>query len=196
MKKLLILAISLCAVSFTANAQKSLLNTAKKVATESADQATGGKVTSKTIVGAWQYKAPATRIIGKDKALSAGSAVLGATMSDQMAEVFDNTGIKRGFCSITFRKDGKFSMPIKGKTISGSYSYSSSNHVVTLRVFKSKYGTFTGYAYVSGRSLQLLLPADKFVTFMSEIGAKSSSMSSFTTKSKKGDVYIGFEFEK
>ena len=196
MKRLFIAFVAVCAVAFTANAQKSWVNTAKKVATESADQATGGKVTAKTIVGAWRYKAPATRIIGKNKVLNASSAVLGSAMSDQMAEVFGEVGIKRGFCSITFKKDGKFSMPIKGRTVSGSYSYSSSNHYVTLRVFKSKYGTFTGYAYVSGRSLQLLLPADKFVTFMSEIGAKSSSMSSFTTKSKKGDVYLGFEFEK
>lgn len=196
MKKLLIIALALCALSQTASAQ-GWLDAVKKVATEAADKATGGQLTAKAIIGTWNYSAPAARLDGDSTLSSLSGSLVGSTLSTKMATAFEKVGIREGFCSITFNDGGTFAMPVKGKSISGTYEFDPSTHAITLHIGKSSLGSFGGYAYISGSDLQIVFPTDKLMTLLTNFGSKISALSSVTALLEKYDnAYLGFEFEK
>lgn len=194
MKKLIVLLVLLCAGTFTARSQ-SWLNALKQVATDVVDNATGGQLTAKAIIGTWKYKSPATRVGGGDVLSNVGGALAGSTINDKLTPIFEKAGIKEGFCSITFNDDGSFAMPVKGKNISGTYEFDPSTHAITLQL--SKLGSFKGYAYISGTSLELVFPVNKLVDFLKIVGSKVSSLSTVTSLlDKVEDAYLGFAFAK
>lgn len=196
MKKLLIIALALCALSQRAGAQ-GWLDAVKKVATEAADKATGGQLTAKAIIGTWNYSAPAARLDGDSTLSSLSGSLVGSTLGTKMATAFEKVGIREGFCSITFNDDGTFAMPVKGKSISGTYEFDPSTHAITLHIGKSSLGSFGGYAYISGSDLQIVFPTDKLMTLLTNFGSKISALSSVTALLEKYDnAYLGFEFEK
>lgn len=196
MKKLLIIAFALCAISQTANAQ-GWLDAVKKVATEAADKATGGKLTAKAIIGTWNYSAPAARLDGDSTLSSLSGSIVGSTLGTKMATVFEKVGIREGFCSITFNDDGTFAMPVKGKSISGTYEFDPATHAITLHIGKSSLGSFGGYAYISGSDLQIVFPTDKLMTLLTDLGSKITALSSVTALLEKYDnAYLGFAFSK
>lgn len=196
MKKFLIIALVLCAVSQTADAQ-AWLDAVKKVATEAADKATGGQLTAKAIVGTWNYSAPAARLDGDNALSSLSGSLVGSTLSSKMATAFEKVGIREGFCTITFNDDGSFAMPVKGKSVSGTYEFDPATHAITLHVGKSGIGSFGGYAYISGSNLQIVFATEKLMSFLTQFGSKITALSSVTALLEKYDsAYLGFEFKK
>lgn len=170
------------------------LDALKSVATEVVDQATGGKLTEVAIVGEWSYTGPGVKM-GSSNTLSnlAGSA-MESTVENKLKNAYEKVGIAAGFCSINFQSDNTFTMPIKGRTISGTYEFDSTTHAITLKV--GKLGTsFKGYAYIDGENLQLVFSVEKLVSFVTTIGSKISSLSSISSMLEQYDeVNLGFEF--
>lgn len=194
MKKIIIMIVAVMAISAQTQAQ-SLLNTLKKVATEAVDKASGGKLTAVAINGTWSYAAPAVRL-GGDSTLSdlSGSAI-GATLGSKMQGIFEKIGVKKGFCSITFNSDGSFSMPVKGKSISGTYTFDPETHAVKLSI--GSIGAINGYAYISGSQLQLVFSIEKFTKLIVGLGSKVSALSTITSLLQQYEnAYLGFEFAK
>lgn len=178
--------------AMTAGAQ-GWLDAVKKIATDAIDNATGGQLTAKAIVGTWNYKAPASRLDGGDILSSAGGALMGSSLNAKLESIFEKVGIKEGFCSVTFGDDGSFSMPVKSKTVSGTYEFDPSTHAITLTIGKK--GSFTGYAYINGLNLEIVFPVNKLVDFVTAIGSKISALSTITSMlDKLENAYIGFEF--
>lgn len=194
MRKTVLIILALCTLS-TAEAQ--WLDALKKVATEAIDKVTDGKLTQMAIVGKWSYKAPAVKLSSENIVSDIGGSAISATISSKMESAFEMVGIKEGFCSITFTDDEKFSMPVVGKEISGTYTYNNSDHSITLSVGDSGKINLKGYAYISGSNLQLLLPINKFTDLLVSIGSNISSLSTITEVVKQyEDIYLGFEFAK
>lgn len=194
MKKTAILLIALCTIS-TAEAQ--WLDALKKVATEVIDSATDGKLTQIAIVGEWSYKAPAVKLSSDNVVSNIGGSAISATINSKMEDIFEKVGIKEGFCSITFADDDKFTIPIVGKQISGSYTYNNSDHSIVLSIGNSGKINIKGYAYISGSNLQLLFPANKFADLLIAIGSTVNSLNTITELLKQyDDIYLGFEFAK
>lgn len=194
MKKLILMMAVLCCTTVTVEAQ-GWLDAVKKVATDAIDSATGGQLTAKAIVGTWNYKAPATRLDGGDILSNAGGALAGSTINAKLQPIFEKVGIREGFCSITFGNDGTFSMPVKSKTIEGTYEFDPSTHAITLTT--GKLGSFTGYAYISGTELEIVFSANKLVDFVTAVGSKISSLKTITSMLEKVEnAYIGFAFAK
>lgn len=194
MKKLIVLMVVLCATTASVEAQ-SWLDAIKQVATDVIDNATGGQLTAKAIIGTWNYKAPATRLEGGDILSSAGGALAGSTVNAKLQPIFEKVGIREGFCSITFNNDGTFSMPTKLKTIEGTYEFDPSTHAITLTT--GKIGNFTGYAYISGTNLEIVFPVNKLVDFVTAVGSKISSLKTITSMLEKVEnAYLGFAFAK
>lgn len=192
MKRFLLAVIAVCAVTFEAGAQN-WLDAVKKVATDAIDNATGGQLTALAIVSTWNYKAPASRLDGSDVLSTATGALTGSTINTKLQSIFEKVGIKEGFCSITFEKDGTFTMPVKSKSISGTYEFDPSTHSITLNT--GKMGSFTGYAYINGADLEIVFPVNKLVEFVTALGSKVSALSSITSMLEKFEnAYIGFAF--
>lgn len=190
---ILTLAALLCTSAVSAQSWKDAL---KKVATEAVDQATGGKLTERAIVGTWNYSGPGVKMNSSDVLANVGGTVMESTVAGKLSGAYEKIGIVPGACSITFGNDDTFSMPVKGHEVTGTYVFDASTHAITLQVGKLK-TSFTGYAYISGSNLQLVFPVDKLMSFVTAIGSKISSLSSVATLLEKYDnVYIGFEFQK
>lgn len=194
MRRLFISIIALCAIS-TASAQ--WLDALKQVASEVIDQATDGKLTELAMVGSWTYSAPAVKLNSDNALANIGSSAVTAPVADKMAKIFTKVGISEGFCSITFNQDGTFTMPIKGKTISGTYTYNNSDHSLTMVVGQSGKLTLKGYAYINSTNLQLLFNANKLADFLISIGSNIRSLSTITDiVTQYKNFYLGFEFTK
>ena len=194
MRRLFISIIALCAIS-TASAQ--WLDALKQVASEVIDQATDGKLTELAMVGSWTYSAPAVKLNSDNALANIGSSAVTAPVADKMAKIFTKVGISEGFCSITFNQDGTFTMPVKGKTISGTYTYNNSDHSLTLSIGQNGKLKLNGYAYISSTNLQLLFNADKLAALLIDIGSNIRGLSTITEALKQYEnFYLGFEFAK
>lgn len=195
MKKLIVLLVLLCATTTASVEAQNWLDALKQVATDVVDDITGGQLTAKAIIGTWNYKAPATRLEGGNVLSNVGGALAGSTINDKLKPIFEKVGIREGFCTITFNEDGTFAMPIKGKALNGTYEFDPSTHAITLKF--STFGSFTGYAYISGSNLELVFPVDKLVNLMKLVGSKISALSTVTSLLENVDnAYLGFAFAK
>ncbi|MCH5330372.1 MAG: DUF4923 family protein [Alistipes sp.] len=194
MKRFFIFIMLLSCGVATAEAQ-SWVDALKKVATDYVDEATGGKLTAVAIVGTWGYKKPAVRFDGDDAAGNVAGALVGSSADSKLTSVFEKVGIREGICSITFDSSGNFSMPVKSKTLSGTYTFDPETHVITLDT--GKLGSFSGRAYINGTQLELVFPARKLVDLVVALGSKVSALSSVVSMFEKFEnAYIGFAFER
>ena len=194
MRRIFVSIIALCAIS-TASAQ--WLDALKQVATQVIDQATDGRLTEIALVGSWSYTAPAVRLSSSNALANVGSTAITAPVANKLEKVFTKVGITNGFCSITFNQDGTFTMPVKGKTISGTYTYNNSDHSLTLNIGQNGKLKLNGYAYISSTNLQLLFNADKLAALLIDIGSNIRGLSTITEALKQYEnFYLGFEFAK
>lgn len=197
MKRLFISLIALFALS-SADAQ--ILDALKKVATEAVtevvDNATDGALTQLAIIGTWSYTAPAVKLDGEDTLTSLSGSALSATLGKKLESAFTKVGITSDACSVTFNSDGTFTMPIKNRNISGTYTYNSEDHSFTMSVGQKKM-EIKGFAYISGTNLQLVFQINKLTDFLVTIGSNVSSLATVTNLIKQYEnIYLGFEFGK
>ena len=179
----------------TADAQ-GWLDALKKVATEAVDKATDGALTQIALVGDWAYSAPAVKLDGEDTLTSLSGSALSATLGTKLESAFSKVGIVKGSCSVTFNSDGTFTMPIKNRNISGTYTYNSEDHSFTMSVGQKKM-EIKGFAYISGTNLQLVFQINKLTDFLVTIGSNVSSLATVTNLIKQYEnIYLGFEFGK
>lgn len=195
MRRIFITLIALFTIS-TVNAQ-GWLDALKKVATEAVDKATDGALTKIAIVGSWSYSAPAVKLDGEDTLTSLSGSALSATLGSKMESIFAKVGIVEGACSVTFNEDGTFTMPIKSRNISGTYTYNNEDHSLTMTLGQEKKVEVKGFAYISGANLQLVFQINKLTDFLVNVGSSVSSLSTVTNLIKQYEnIYLGFEFAR
>ena len=108
-------------------------------------------------------------------------------------------GIVPGACTITFADDNTFSMPVKGRAVTGTYEFDPATHVVALHLSKGKYdlGTIPGHVYLAGAELQLVFPVTKLVELVTALGSRVSALESAARLLRKYEnVYVGFAFTR
>ena len=199
MKRLFISLIALFALS-SADAQ--ILDALKKVATEAVtevvDNATDGALTQLAIIGTWSYTAPAVKLDGEDTLTSLSGSALSATLGKKLESAFTKVGITSDACSVTFNSDGTFTMPIKNRNLTGTYTYNSEDHSLIMVVGQIKSIEMKGYAFINGTTgLQLVFPVNKLTSFLTSLGSSISSLTTITALVKQYEnIYLGFEFAK
>ena len=195
MRRIFITLIALFTIS-TTNAQ-GWLDALKRVATEAVDKATDGTLTKIAIVDSWSYSAPAVKLDGEDTLTSLSGSALSATLGSKMENIFAKVGIVEGACSVTFNEDGTFTMPIKSRNISGTYTYNNEDHSITMTLGQEKKVEVKGFAYISGANLQLVFQINKLTDFLVNVGSSVSSLSTVTNLIKQYEnIYLGFEFAR
>ena len=114
-----------------------------------------------------------------------------------MESIFAKVGIVKGACSVTFNEDGTFTMPIKSRNISGTYTYNNEDHSLTMTLGQEKKVEVKGFAYISGANLQLVFQINKLTDFLVNVGSSVSSLSTVTNLIKQYEnIYLGFEFAR
>lgn len=190
-----------CSLSFNASAfDLSTLGNALKDGT--AENVLNGLISSSNInvsdlEGTWKYYAPAIEFESSDVLKKAGGVAASTTIEKKIAPYYKKAGLNNS--SITFDKNGNFTMKFnKGKAV-GTVSKSGKNFVFHFNTIGSAKG-FDVKAYVKkGTTLEVTFDSSKLISLMNKIASISKSTSAASAlKLLNGydGIYAGFEFKK
>lgn len=180
-----------------ANAQFSdLLNKATKAATDatkgnSTAQSLVGVISSKLIpnsqqiVGTWVYQEPAIMLTSSNSLKQYASSVATKSLEQKLQSYLAKVGFTKGKSSITFNADKTFVINYGTKSVKkGTYTMNNSEVILT---FNGKTKPCNVVPQLDNGSLIVVMDATKFKTFMENIGAQVSSLSTVTSALKQMD---------
>lgn len=199
MRKIYFLAVTALLLACGTTTAQDWKNALKKAATATVDKATDGKLTAMALVGTWHYTGPGVKFEGGDIASEVGGAALEGTVDKQLAKAYAMAGIKPGACTFAFLENKTFTATMGTHTLSGTYEFDASKHIITLHFAQGKtsLGSVPGHAYISGSNLNLVFPVTKLVAMIEGLGSKIPQLSTVVTMLEKyKNVYIGFAFSK
>lgn len=160
-----------------------------------------GQLTQNTsessIVGTWVYQEPSIQFESENFLAQAGGAVASSALIKKLEPYYKKIGITPGKFSFTFNKDKTCSYTMGGNTYSGTYTYDSSKHTITI---SGQIITFpSAYVTVSANNLALTFDSSKILTMAQGFAGASqnatlSTLSSLTSSFK--GMKTGFLFKK
>ena len=153
-------------------------------------------ITQAQLVGTWTYLQPGCAFTSQDLLSKAGGEVAATKIKEKLASTYTSLGISSSNTQATFAQDGKCTIKLAGKTISGTYTYDESTHKVTI---KGTLLTLNCYAKRSnGNGIALLFEASKLLNYMQALSALSgnTSLQVLGELSKNYDgLRIGFDMQ-
>jgi hypothetical protein len=126
------------------------------------------------------------------------SATLTSGLESKLVKAYSLVGIKAGASSVTFKEDNTFTAVIGRRTLSGTYTYDSATHRLSM-TFSTllKLGKLNGYAYINGESLELVFDCSRVMDLLVSLGSKMSSLKGITSIAGQFDsMMVGFEYNK
>ena len=207
MKKILVFILLSVFNYGIANAQFSdLINKATKVATDatkgnSTAQSLVGVISSKLIpnsqqiVGTWVYQEPAIMFTSSNSLKQYASSAVTKSLEQKMQSYLTKVGFTKGKSSITFNADKSFVVKYGTKSVKkGTYTLNNNEVVLT---FTGKTKPCNAGPQLDNGSLIVVMDATKFKTFMENIGAQVSQLSTVTSALKQMDgMKIGVRMTK
>lgn len=198
-KILAVVFFSLLALSFQTKAQSlsDLLNKDNISKAVSAVSGAVGASSKQDIVGTWSYSGSAVELKSSNILQNVGGAVATSTIEKSLDKQFTKVGIQKGISTFTFAADSTFTITMKSKTQTGTYSIDASGEKIDLVFLGSK--SVTANLNKSGNTMTLTFDADKIVTAVSYISklTNNSSLNTIDTLLKSYDgVMVGFELQK
>ena len=131
-----------------------------------------------------------------DNALkSAASSIATKSIETKLQSYLTKVGITKGNMSITFKENKTFTINRKGKTIrTGTYTMNDSEVVMT---FKGKKTPCRVTPQLDNGSLVIVMDATKLKTFMQNVGANISQLSTIVSLMKSMDgMKLGIRMSK
>lgn len=163
-----------------------------------ADKVTGSLTSSSSsIVGTWTYDSPDCSFDSESLLAKAGSTVASTKINSSLKSIYSKLGVTGA--QMTFNEDGSYSVKIKKKTSSGTYTYDSSSKTITLKPTVG--GTITAYASFGTSSLSILFDSSKLMTGLKAITSVASSVNSTASTinsllSNYNGAKLGFKMKK
>ena len=180
-----------------ANAQlNDILNKATKQATQavkgnSTAESLVGVISSKLIpnsqqiVGTWVYQEPAIMLTSSNSLKQYASSVATKSLEQKMQSYLTKVGFTKGKSSITFNADKTFAIKYGTKAVKkGTYTLNNNEVVLT---FTGKKTPSKLTPQLDNGSLIVVTDATKFKTFMENIGAQVSQLSTVSSALKQMD---------
>ena len=180
-----------------ANAQlNDILNKATKQATQavkgnSTAESLVGVISSKLIpnsqqiVGTWVYQEPAIMLTSSNSLKQYASSVATKSLEQKMQSYLTKVGFTKGKSSITFNADKTFAIKYGTKAVKkGTYTLNNNEVVLT---FTGKKTPSKLTPQLDNGSLIVVTDATKFKTFMENIGAQVSQLSTVSSALKRMD---------
>ncbi len=153
-----------------------------------------GQLTDNTsaasIVGTWDYKEPSVQFESNDFLAQAGGTVASSALVKKMDTQYRKLGITPGKFSITFSENGTCTYEMGDKTYTGSYTYNSSTHKITIHGELLQLGS--AYATISSGNLALTFDSTKLLNVAQSL-AKSSQNTTLTTLSSLSSSFSGMK---
>lgn len=160
---------------------------------------TGGKQLSvENLAGTWTYVNSAIQLEG-DNALK---NVAASEIEKKLDEYCSKIGIEAGTFNYTFNTDSTFTSRLKGRTLSGTYSFNAEEKTIELKYgkfSKLNLATMTASVVLADDRLSLLFNADKLLDFLTKLSSLSDN-ATLQTVNKLASEYdgmkLGFELRK
>lgn len=207
MKKLFVILAAVALNCGIANAQ---LNNIINKATSAASSAVKGNSTmeslvgvissklipnSQQIVGTWVYQEPAIMLTSSNNLKQYASSAVTKSIEQKMQSYLAKVGFTKGKSSITFNADKSFVVKYGTKSVKkGTYTLNNNEVVLT---FTGKKTPSKVIPQLDNGSLIIVMDATKFKTFMENIGAQVSQLSTVTSALKQMDgMKIGIRCTK
>lgn len=157
-----------------------------------------GTVKPETLAGTWNYEKPAVAFESSNLLKKAGSAVMANTIENKLQTYLTKIGFTPGQASFTFTKEGEFTMKLKGKSVTGTYTVEGST-ITFQRKSLLAAKPMTANVKVVGKEMQITFKADKLLNFITNF-ASGSSIAGLQTVGKLADgvdgMQLGFAFSK
>lgn len=207
MKKLFIILAAVALNCGIANAQlNNIINKATSAATSavkgnSTMESLVGVISSKLIpnsqqiVGTWVYQEPAIMLTSSNNLKQYASSAVTKSIEQKMQSYLAKVGFTKGKSSITFNADKSFVVKYGTKSVKkGTYTLNNNEVVLT---FTGKKTPSKVIPQLDNGSLIIVMDATKFKTFMENIGAQVSQLSTVTSALKQMDgMKIGIRCTK
>lgn len=154
------------------------------------------KMSESTLHATWKYSGAGCAFTSENALAKAGGEVAAAEVKSKLNEQYKKLGLTSSNTQVTFNTDGTFTAKVDGKTISGTYTFDSSNQQVKL---KATLLTLTGYVKKTTSGMALLFESKKVLTLFQTLASVSgnNTLGTISDISKNYDgVRIGFEMKK
>ena len=205
-----ILSMAFAAMTLTASAATpqfdKILSKAKSAATSSTTGDAAGNILSSVLgtnkasesdlVGTWKYNQPGVAFTSKNVLAKAGGQVAASTAKSKLKSSFSKVGIQGSNTQFTFNNDKTFTGKLRGKSLSGTYTYDPGTSKLTL---KTALVSLPCYVQKSTSGLNLLFESTKLLKLF-QTGAQlsgNSSLQTISTLCKNYDgMRMGFDLKK
>lgn len=147
------------------------------------------------LVGTWQYDKPSVQAQGSNLMSKLGQPIAKSKLKKKLDKAYKKLKLKQRWTSLTLTADGRWTMTVSGKSVSGKYSYSPSKGSLTL----SWYGMpMTAQVQRDGKHLHLLFDTDRLLNLLRLLSGISHSETlkalAFLSENYR-DVKVGFDLK-
>ena len=152
--------------------------------------------TADKLVGSWEYTEPAVVFESSNALKNIGGKVASAAVEKKLQKQLEKFGIKKGKMKMTFDKNGNFTQTIGTKNLSGTFTTSGKNVVLT---YTGGIKQLVGTTQLDGNSLLIVMDASKLLKYAGTIGSLTGSSTLSTLSSLLGSydgMEVGLKLEK
>lgn len=157
------------------------------------------RVTVESLAGTWKSSGPAVAFKSKNFLEKAGGTAASTVIENKLAPYYKKAGLDN--FTFTFDANGKFTLTVKGKKITGTVKQGTKEGTLVFNFGKFGNSKFTSVtAYVNkGTQLSILFDISKLQQLVAQI-AKFANNSTVTSVSgllnSYQGIYAGFKFNK
>jgi len=154
------------------------------------------KISASDLVGSWRYYQPGCAFTSESLLAKAGGEVAATKAKEELQSTYSKLGISSSNTYFSFAEDGTFTGKIDGRTLSGTYTFNSSDQSIQLKTLLL---SMKGYVNRNSKGISLLFESKKLLTALQAVAAVSgnSTLSTVGNLSKNYDgIRVGFDLSR
>lgn len=152
--------------------------------------------TADELVGTWKYTEPAVVFESNNALKNIGGKVASAAIEKKLQSEFSKFGIKKGQMKMTFDKDGNFTQTLGKQTLTGTYTTSGKQVVLT---YSTGLKQLVGTTQLDGNDLLIVMDVSKLLKYAGSLGRLTGNSSISSLGSLLGSydgMEVGLKLEK
>jgi len=152
--------------------------------------------TADELVGTWKYTEPAVVFESNNALKNIGGKVASAAIEKKLQSEFSKFGIRKGQMKMTFDKDGNFTQTLGRQTLTGTYTTSGKQVVLT---YSTGLKQLVGTTQLDGNDLLIVMDVSKLLKYAGSLGRLTGNSTISSLGSLLGSydgMEVGLKLEK
>lgn len=152
--------------------------------------------TADELVGTWKYTEPAVVFESNNALKNIGGKVASAAIEKKLQSEFSKFGIRKGQMKMTFDKDGNFTQTLGKQTLTGTYTTSGKQVVLT---YSTGLKQLVGTTQLDGNDLLIVMDVSKLLKYAGSLGQLTGNSTISSLGSLLGSydgMEVGLKLEK